>query len=691
MGASAFYARARGGVVTRKRLWALVLVAVLAAAGWRLSRTAECIARFGSDRARAELCRSLPLLNPARQSALYLRLLADPAEEVRLACMTACERGAASPEVDDALMAVLADASAAGLERTRAGQVLLGRAPVREDVNAFLEAHAREDAFRRACPRLAVRVLARTFDRATLEERQGLVLASLDARDPLADALQPLLLEHAGLCAPWREHFSEAQEEEGVPPGIQQFCANMTAKLEAREAAAKDGPSEPPPEDSSEPYSVWEAAWAQGLRPNYQIAEAHGRTCLTLLEGAGGVMSWLKGEDGTVDVGEARFSLWASREGAYDLWARVWFDDKCGNSFGVWLDEAQFGNFSDGEDVMQAWHWLRLTSGGGVALKRGFHAGRLQAWEDGVCIEKLALLPAGHDPNRQEPKARPLWDASVPSSLSLSMPYQSQMRGTTQAVTVYVRRSTPALTEGAVHLKVPAPFAVEDGVCDQVVRFEKDSPVASATFKIVLPQDAVAGEGVLRASYTDVTGARVRGQAILGAQFDWRTTGPVETSGPQAEKLNAATSVSDADLAGWTRFPMKGLDGYRRLNFEYAYGTLRDKYVYLCTEIEVTKEGDYLALLTADDTAAVFLGGQRLIEQPGGGPGEGRLVMETVHLKEGRHRIFARVYQNGLENPEGEDKYRHTWNHWNLKLLLRRQRHEPAAEIRGVPWAEPAK
>ncbi|MBI3828341.1 MAG: hypothetical protein HY291_02420, partial [Planctomycetes bacterium] len=87
----------------RKWFWVLTGLLVAADAGYRLTRTAEFIARFGSDRARANLCRALPALSASRQEALLTRLLQDPVEDVRLACITACAKSSAAPPVDDLL------------------------------------------------------------------------------------------------------------------------------------------------------------------------------------------------------------------------------------------------------------------------------------------------------------------------------------------------------------------------------------------------------------------------------------------------------------------------------------------------------------------------------------------------------------------------------------------------------------
>jgi len=673
-------------ILKRKAFWIVLALLLLAGVGYRASKTAEFIARFGSARARADLCRALPGLSPSRQASLLKILLADPVEDVRLSAITACARGTEIPALDDLLEGILEAPASSSAERTKAGEVLLTRVQIRPAVLDFLKAHKDDETFRAQCPRLVVFYFANNLSAGALEDRLEIVSCSLNEDDPACEYFQKLILQHAEFFLPWRERFADAPGTERSSQ-LRQFCASVTGALEALTLApAEEHPPAAEPE-SKDTFTAFDAAWLQDIRPNYQIADFQGHRCLTLEEGAGGVMSWLKGEDGTVDVGEARFSMYAPHDGPYELWARVYFDDKCGNSFGIWIDETQFGNFDDGTSRFRVWHWLQLQPG--VQLKQGLHKGRLQAWEDGVYIEKFALLPPGSDPEKTDPPAKVHWDRSLPSSVSISLPYQSQYRGTTQTVTVWVRRNSPALTSGTVHLRVPAPFELADGKADQIVHFAEGSPVASTSFQVRLPEYATVGEVPLSATYTDASGKASTGEIILGGQFDWWTTGPLDPENPLSQKLAAKTALDPAELReGWSRFPQKGLDPYRRLNMEFAYGAIRNKFIYLSAEVQCAQGGEYLALLTADDTASVYIDGKLAIEQPGGGPGEGRLVMTPVHLDAGVHRLFARVYQDAAENPDDADKFRHTWNHCNFKFLLRKKRHEPAQGLVGLPHVE---
>jgi hypothetical protein len=202
-------------------------------------------------------------------------------------------------------------------------------------------------------------------------------------------------------------------------------------------------------------------------------------------------------------------------------------------------------------------------------------------------------------------------------------------------------------------------------------------------FRISLPKGPVAGEGIIKAVYTDITGTEIKGQMILGAHPEWLSTGPLSPYDPLHQKLRNAKTVSDEDLkAEWKPFPLKGYDPYRRLNMEYAYGQLTNKYIYLCADIHVNEFGRYTGLLTVDDTGTVYINGKRAMTQYEHGMAEGRLMIRSMKMSKGRKRIFIRMYQSDREDPSGPDRDRHAWNNCAVKWLLRKSRHEHSEQIK---------
>jgi hypothetical protein len=646
---------------------------------------------MGSAKERTDLCRAVPSLSHKRQLWVLERLLQAPEENVKIGAIAACAVCPPDEGLDDLVEAMLRDHSSSNDVRTKAAGVLLSRTPVRPSVLEWIAASSRDAGFRGTHPLLVMHATAQRLPGASEEELNDILDTCLDSSDPSAEYLRPLVRDHIDLFRPLRDRFVAVLDEE-VGYDRRRFALSCLSALDGgmRGQDPEDWQDNPLALPEDDVYAAFEAEWVQDIRPNYQIADFQGCRCLVLGEGAGGYMGWMKGADATVDIGTARFSLFAPRDGDYTLWARVWLDDKCGNSFGLWLGRRQFENFEDRRSALGQWHWLPLHSGGSrsVRLRRGFHEGRLQAWEDGVYIDRFALLPTGEQPGDDHPAPAVRWDPSLITSLSFSVERQGQVRGTSQDVTVWVRRNKPELEGGSVTLSVDAPFSVL-GPDRHEIRFSEGNPLARTTFRVWLPEDGVGGETHMSAAYEDESGATAEGRMVLGAQFDWLTTGPLTRRSDRLRELRSSVTVSDEDLAsGWVPFPRDGYDCFRRLDMEAAWGELFDRYMFLCADIRVEEEGDYLALLTVDDTAVVYVGGKPLIGQLETGPGEGRMVSRRAHLEAGRHRLFARVYQSNLSEPRGRDRLRHTPNRCNFKLLLRKTRHQPAAGIKTLPMAE---
>jgi len=680
----------------RRRLVTVVLVlvcAMLAAGTWgarRFRRTAEGIVLFGSGKERLDLCRAVPGLSLQRQKWVLRWLLEDPLENVRISAVAACGRIGPGVGMDHLLAAALMDPDCPPDLRTKAGEVLLlQRDEPPEQVTDYLAAAWQDRDFRRELPLLAAHYATWRLPKMDEEELRAVVLRSLDVEDPSHSHLQRLVLDNVESFAPLRDVLV-AQVDRDNHFTVRQYALDCLTAMDGflRGHSPEDWRHEAIPAAGADAACAFEAEWAHEIRPNYQIGEWKGVRCLALGEGAGGRMNWLKGYDATVDVGTARFPIWVPRDGNYRLWARVYLRDKCSNSFGIYVGGKQFTNFSDRETPLADWSWLPLRHGAAdvVRFTKGSHRARLEAWEDGVYIDRFALLPPARRPGDSEPPSAVRWDASFRHSLSLSVEAQSQCRGTTQAVTVWVRRSTPELTGGVVRLEAPEAFRIV-GSDRATIRFDEGNPLCRTSFLLELPADAVVGEGSLRADYTDESGTVVEGEMILGGQFDWLTTGPLAYADELRRKLSGRRTVSDEELAAdFSPYPITGYDAYRRLDLEKAYGQLLDRYVYLACDIEVTDEGAYMALLTADDTAYVYIDGVLVISQPEKGPGEGRMVTRPVQLAEGRHRIFVQLYQIAKPDPVGPGALRMSPNHCNFKLLLRESRHRPATAIRGLPY-----
>jgi hypothetical protein len=671
----------------------------------RLRRTVEYRVHFGPEPQRLAVCRSIPLTHPRRQERLLLRLLADESPEVRSSAVTAAGRCRETPAVNERLLVLVLDTGETGTVRDKAGVVLLARqGPAPTRLRQRLRAHMLDPdpALDLACPDVVARHLVDAWRRGEADGA-AVLRRALAPADPLGDRLRDLLPgEPAALQALRPSLVAELARLEGDPAAFrrQRFLLACLQAVDGamRGASAADWAVTDASASDAIDGHVFEAEWATAIEPNYQIGTFNGRLCLTLGEGAGGIISWLKGERGSVDIGKARLSCVIAESGPYRVWARVYLDDKCGNSFGFELAGQALGGFSDHHDVLGQWHWLMLTpterGTPDLFLQKGIHPIRLEAWEDAVYIDKFAVLRPGDDPSRYDARTNHHWLPGAGADVSLAPEWQAQPRGTRQRLAVWVLRPTPTLTGGTVTLTLPPPFQIASANPTQVL-FAPGQPLARTSFEIELPADAVGGEVLLRAVFLPEgaadSAAATEAQILLGAQYDWLTTGPLAPEDRRHLALSAATRLTDEQLrTGWSRYPLTGYDPYRRLTPESAYGQLQNRYLYFCTDIEVGHAGNYVALLTADDEATVWLDGTELVSQPRPGPAEGRLVMQPVRLEAGRHRLLARLFQADFADVDGPSASRHTQNNCAFKLLLRRDRHEPVPEIRGLPMVLPA-
>lgn len=147
------------------------------------------------------------------------------------------------------------------------------------------------------------------------------------------------------------------------------FEAESSADVSAPVKAARPGTRSP-------------ATDAQALRA------ASGRGYLEIPEGSGNPPE--------IKAGSARFAFDIREAGKYYLWCRVWWDNECGNSLRIGIDEAR--SFTFGQDATyKRWHWVkappRLKQ---LNLSRGGHALTVLNREDGIKLDQLLLVNSRH-------------------------------------------------------------------------------------------------------------------------------------------------------------------------------------------------------------------------------------------------------------------------------------------------------
>ncbi len=120
-----------------------------------------------------------------------------------------------------------------------------------------------------------------------------------------------------------------------------------------------------------------------------EASEVSGGKCLEVEQGDGG---------GSKAGGHAVFRFDIAEPGTYYFWARCWWGDSCGNSFGVKVGEGAeflFGN----NRTYKVWHWYKARVP--LKLEKGMQELRILNREDGIRIDQIlitsdrALVPVG--------------------------------------------------------------------------------------------------------------------------------------------------------------------------------------------------------------------------------------------------------------------------------------------------------
>jgi len=94
-----------------------------------------------------------------------------------------------------------------------------------------------------------------------------------------------------------------------------------------------------------------------------------------------------------VNAGKAVYTVDIPADAEYILWARVYWDDECGNSFTVVIDDQP--GFIFGEDATyKKWHWVKYPvsrTAKPIALTKGKHTITFHNREDGVALDQILL------------------------------------------------------------------------------------------------------------------------------------------------------------------------------------------------------------------------------------------------------------------------------------------------------------
>ncbi len=94
-----------------------------------------------------------------------------------------------------------------------------------------------------------------------------------------------------------------------------------------------------------------------------------------------------------LEAGMARFEIEVPADGKYTLWARVYWEGECSNSFTVQVNDA--APFLLGDNATyKSWHWIKYPVSRMIPpldLAKGRHVILIENREDGVRLDQLAL------------------------------------------------------------------------------------------------------------------------------------------------------------------------------------------------------------------------------------------------------------------------------------------------------------
>ena len=149
------------------------------------------------------------------------------------------------------------------------------------------------------------------------------------------------------------------------------------------------------------PVQVTEEAGAPMPPSGKKVKGASGGKYLEIPQG--------KGNPPEVTNGVAIIRFDVAAEGKYYLWGRTWWEDSCGNSFTLRIDDGKpFGFGQDG--TYARWHWVRMPALR-FRLSKGTHTLQVINREDGARLDQVLFttskrfVPVGVEDSTTTPHA----------------------------------------------------------------------------------------------------------------------------------------------------------------------------------------------------------------------------------------------------------------------------------------------
>jgi hypothetical protein len=616
-------------------------------AGWRISKRPEFLIRFGTPEQQVWAVRQFGL---AGKSGPALKALASPVPSVRHAAIAALE-GLAHAHTRDLLLAVAREDSDATV-RLRALEAAVGLAPEASD--AELQAGLSDDvgSIRAASVRLVQRHARRDL-------LAGVLSLSTDSDPEVSQAVLDALVL---LQAPIRGESSL--------PAV------------------------------SGTRVIWEAERGFALRDNFeragpQIAESadplfeglgghSGEGWIRCLQGAGSNHPHYGGRTGELLIGHIRYPIVIPEDGDYQMYVRMWFMDKCGDSIRYWIDHGRErlpnqNRYGGGSKEWRNWIWFR-DSGGPVRLAAGLHTVYVEPREDGVRLDQFCLARVdGEHPSRHSPALASTQDPLLLSDdgcevsisrESLVIGDDGELRGSVFAV----RRGEGAL---AAVLEIDSGDAALASPDKLPISFVENR-ATYRDFCLSFRLDAACRERKMTVTLSPrPSGEPAKAELIITKPWPWQLAGPFSFRDDPLSHLGG-------DWTTWLEHAHTTLyDRFAFMDFQQVYGRRARGLVVMRARIRCEDTGDYLWLLNSDDEAKVWLNGSLAMENRRNLPAPHTLVRKTIHLEAGEYEIEAAVWQRGFHRIP--HLFTATQNYWQFRLRIRVDPNTPAPII-GIPW-----
>ncbi|MFT5129016.1 MAG: hypothetical protein ACI8W8_002636 [Rhodothermales bacterium] len=310
-------------------------------------------------------------------------------------------------------------------------------------------------------------------------------------------------------------------------------------------------------------HVVWEAERGIALRDNFERAgpeiaesadplferlEGHsGEGWIRCLQGAGSNHPQYGGRTGELLIGHVRYPIVIPEDDHYQMFVRMWFMDKCGDSIRYWIDSGRERlpnqkRYTGNEKEWRNWVWF-TDKGGPLHLTAGRHTVYVEPREDGVRADQFCLVQQGGErPERHSPALEPTQDPLLlgEDACELSISRESLVIGDDGEL----RGSVFAVRSGegakAAVLELDAADGRVTGQARMPIAFD-EGRVTTRDFCLSFEPDAPCRERTIAATLTPrPNGDPVRAELIVTKPWPWQLAGPcVFREDPKAH-LNAA-------------------------------------------------------------------------------------------------------------------------------------------------------